>query len=147
MYPMGHPTSTSRFGGSRLRVALSGLVVLVAAAALAAPAAADSPAAAGMSIVFPSKTASVSGPGAVVLVKCAGSSARECAGTLTVEGLSENHSVSYAVARGEQRSLVVPLGGDRGFFSGIAAPKMRVVAETVQPTGGTARSVRVLRFK
>jgi hypothetical protein len=100
-----------------------------------------------MSIAFPSKTASVSGPGALVLVKCAGSGSRECAGTLTVEGLSEDHSVSYAVARGEQRSRVVPLGAEREFFTGIAAPKMRVVAETMQTTGGSVRTVRVLRFK
>ncbi len=100
-----------------------------------------------MSIAFPSKTASVSGPGALVLVKCAGSGSRECAGTLTVEGLSESHSVSYAVAKGEQRSLVVPLGAERDFFTGIAAPKMRVVAETMQSTGSSVRTVRVLRFK
>jgi uncharacterized membrane protein len=120
---------------------------VAAAAALASPAAAAPAAAPGLSIAFPSKTAGVSGPGALVTVKCAGFGGSECAGTLTVEGLSESHSVSYAVARGEKRDLVVPLGSERGFFTGIAAPKMRVVAETMQSTGSLVRTARVLRFK
>jgi hypothetical protein len=137
---------TSRIGFSRLRFLLSGLLAVAAFAACASPAAAAT-AAPVVSIAFPSKNASVSGPGALVLVKCAGSGSRECAGTLTVEGLSESHIVSYAVARGEERSLVVPLGAERDFFTGIAAPKMRVVAETMQLTGSSVRTVRVLRFK
>lgn len=144
---MAHPTSTSRFGVRWLRVALSGLGALLVAGGLASSAAASTAPGPDMSIAFPSRTASVSGPGAVVLIKCGGSAGRECAGTLTVEGLSEDHSVSYAVARGEQRSLVVPLGSERGFFTGIASPKMRVVAETMQPSGDSVRSARVLRFK
>lgn len=143
---MAHPANPSRIGFHRLRFVLAGLAIAVTAAAMASPVAA-SPAAPGMSIAFPSKTASVSGPGALVLVRCAGSGSRECAGTLTVEGLSESHSVSYAIAKGEQRSLVVPLGAERDFFTGIAAPKMRVVAETMQATGSSVRTVRVLRFK
>jgi hypothetical protein len=51
------------------------------------------------------------------------------------------------VARGEEKSLVVPLGGERRFFAGIASPKMKVVAETVQPTGCSVRTARLLRFK
>jgi hypothetical protein len=143
---MASRANTGRIGFSRPRLMLSGLVAVAAFAALASPAAATT-AAPGMSIAFPSKTASVAGPGAVVLVKCAGTGSRECAGTLTVEGLSEGHSVSYAVARGEERSLVVPLGAERDFFTGIAAPKMRVVADTMQSTGSSVRTVRVLRFK
>jgi hypothetical protein len=100
-----------------------------------------------MSIAFPSRTASVSGPGALVSVKCTGVADRECTGTMTVEGLAESHSVSYAVARGEQRNLVVPLGGERSFFAGIGAPKMKVVAETMQPSGSSVRTARLLRFK
>lgn len=129
-----------------LRLALAGIAVAVVAMAFASSATAKSTPE-GMSIAFPSKTASISGPGALVLVKCVGSGSRECAGTLTVEGLSEDHSVSYAVAKGEQRSLVVPLGSEREFFTGIAAPKMRVAAETMQPTGSSVRTVRVLRFR
>jgi hypothetical protein len=143
---MASRANTGRIGFSRLRFVLSGPVAAAALAAFASPAAAAI-AAPGMSIAFPSKTAGVSGPGAVVLVKCAGTGSRECAGTLTVEGLSEGHSISYAVARGEERSLVVPLGAERDFFTGIAAPKMRVVAETMQSTGSSVRTVRVLRFK
>ncbi len=143
---MAPTANANRIGFRHFRLVLAGLAAAVLAVAFASPAAAKSTPP-GMSIAFPSKTASVSGPGALVLVKCAGSGSRECAGTLTVEGLSESHSVSYAVAKGEQRSLVVPLGAERDFFTGIAAPKMRVVAETMQSTGSSVRTVRVLRFK
>jgi hypothetical protein len=143
---MAQPKKASRKGFGGLRFVLASLAIAVAGAARAPPAPASS-VAPGMSIAFPSKTASISGPGALVLVKCAGSGSRECAGTLTVEGLAEDHSVSYAVAKGEQRSLVVPLGAEREFFTGIAAPKMRVVADTMQSTGSSLRTVRVLRFK
>ncbi len=146
MYCMAATANPSSIGFRHLRLVLAGLTVAALAMVLASSAAARS-APDGMSIAFPSKTAGVSGPGALVLVRCAGSGNRECAGTLTVEGLSEDHSVPYAVAKGEQRSLVVPLGSEREFFTGIAAPKMRVVAETLQSTGGTVRTARVLRFK
>jgi hypothetical protein len=143
---MAPTANASGIGFRHLHLALAGLAVLAIASAFASPATARSTPP-GMSIAFPSKTASISGPGALVLVKCTGSGGRECAGTLTVEGLAEAHSVSYAVARGEQRSIVVPLGDERDFFTGIAAPKMRVAAETMQSTGSSVRTVRVLRFK
>ena len=143
---MATSESASGIGFRHLRFFLAALVTAIVAAAMLSSGAAAATAPE-MSIAFPSKTASVSGPGALVLVKCAGSGGRECAGTLTVEGLSEDHSVSYAVARGEQRSLVVPLGAEREFFTGIAAPKMRVVADTMQRTGSSVRTVRVLRFR
>jgi hypothetical protein len=143
---MAHTENASRIGFRHLRILLAGAAALIAVAAAPAPAAAKKTVA-GMSIAFPSKTAAISGPRALVLVKCTGSGGRECAGTLTVEGLAEAHSVSYAVAKGEQRSLVVPLGSERDFFSGIAAPKMRVAAETMQSTGSSVRTIRVLRFK
>ena len=143
---MAHTENASRIGFRHLRILLAGAAALIAVAAAPAVASAKTTVP-GLSISFPSKTASVSGPGALVQVKCAGSGGRECAGTLTVEGLSESHSVSYAVAKGEQRSLVVPLGAEREFFTGIAAPKMKVVAETMQSTGSSVRTARVLRFK
>jgi hypothetical protein len=111
------------------------------------PVAPEVPATSQMTVRFPSHTARVSGPGALVSVRCTGSADRECTGTLTLEGLSESHSVSYAVGRGERRQLVVPLGAERSFFDGIASPKMRVVAETMQPTGSSVRTARLLRFR
>ena len=146
---MAHSANASGIGLRRLqRFVLAGLAVAIVAVACASPAAAVAKRTPpGISIALPSKTARISGPGALVLVKCVGSGSRECAGTLTVEGLSEDHTVSYSVVKGERRSLVVPLGSEREFFTGIAAPKMRVVAETMQPTGSSVRTVRVLRFK
>jgi hypothetical protein len=127
-----------------LRLGAAGFAVALAALATASTAIAGGPE---MSIGFTQRTATVAGPGALVSVKCTGSADRECTGTLTVEGLSESHSVSYAVARGEEKSLVVPLGSERRFFAGIASPKMKAVAETMQPTGCSVRTARLLRFK
>ncbi|MBA3865342.1 MAG: hypothetical protein H0X42_03175 [Solirubrobacterales bacterium] len=130
----------------RLRFTAGALLATALVALGASSAVAKAPTPGQMSIAFPTRTASVAGPGALVSVKCTGTADLECAGTLTVEGLSEDHSVSYAVSGGEERSLVVPLGSERRFFSGIASPKMRVVAETMQPTGTLLRTARVLRF-
>ena len=142
-----HRANTSRAArpSRGLCLALAGFAVLGLAAVLVpAATAAEAPQ---MSLAFTSRTANVSGPGALVSVRCGGAADRECTGTLTVEGLAESHSVSYDVARGERRSLVVPLGSDRDFFEGIAAPKMKVVADTMQPTGSSVRTARLLRFK
>src|SRR6476619_2625314 len=139
MCPMAHLADANGIGLRHLRALFAAVAVVVALASLSAAADART-STPGMSLGFASKTARVAGPGALVLVRCAGSGSRECAGTLTVEGLSESHSVSYSVARGERRSIVVPLGAERDFFTGIAAPKMRVVAETMQSSGGSVRT-------
>jgi hypothetical protein len=141
--------NATRISGSSarrgLRAAVAGLAIAAIGVAATAPvASADSSA---MSIAFPSRAASVAGPGALVSVKCAGVSGRECAGTLTLKGLTENHQVSYSVVSGEKRTLVVPLGSERKIFAGVASPSMRVVAETMQPTGYSVKTTRVLRFK
>jgi hypothetical protein len=118
------------------------------ARALTQPTAATSTQSAAMSIDFTSPTARVVGPGALVSVRCAGTSATSCVGTLAIEAPGEQPpEVAYSVDRGEERAIVVPLGEQRTFFDGIVAVRTRVVAETVQAEGGAVRSVRTLRFK
>jgi len=111
------------------------------------PAAAAASAPQGMSLEFTKKTAKVAGPGALVSVRCVGSSATNCVGTLSIEAPGEPAEVAYSIESGEERVVVVPLGEQRAIFEGIVAVKTRVVAHTVQSEGGSVRTARTLRFK
>lgn len=117
------------------------------ASALSAPSAATASAAEGMSLEFTSKVARVAGPGALVEVRCSGSAAPGCVGTLSIGAPGEPPQVAYSIDRGEQRVVVVPLGSQRDLFDGLVSLKTRVVAQTVQEAGGSVRTARVLRFK
>lgn len=94
-----------------------------------------------MSINFPQRHASLVGPRALVAVECSGDTGYACEGTLVLSGLGGAHKVPYVIDRGETRSLTVPLGVevDRGC-------RARVVARTMQLTGGTVRTSSVLRI-
>lgn len=111
------------------------------------PTAASASAPQGMSLEFTKKTAKVAGPGALVSVRCVGSEAAGCVGTLSIEAPGEPPEVAYSIDGGEQRVVVVPLGEQRTIFDGIVAVKTRVVAHTVQAEGGSVRTARTLRFK
>ena len=118
-----------------------------AAAALASALALDTAPASKMAIEFTSATARVVGPGAVVRVRCTGVGARGCVGTLAINAPGEPPEVPYSIDRGRQQALVVPLGEQRSIFAGMVAVRSRVVARTVQSSGGSIRTARVLRFK
>ncbi len=111
------------------------------------PPAATSSAPQGMSLEFLSRTAKVAGPGALIEVRCVGTVATSCVGTVAIEAPGEPPEVAYSIDAGEKRTLVVPLGDQRGIFDGIVSVKSRVVAQTVQAEGGSVRSARTLRFK
>jgi hypothetical protein len=106
-----------------------------------------SPAPEAMSLEFLSKTAKVAGPGALVEVRCVGTTGSGCVGTVAIEAPGEPPEVAYSIERGERRTLVVPLGEQRGIFDGLVSVKSRVVAQTVQFEGGSVRTARTLRFK
>lgn len=152
------------FAAGKLRVAL-GLALIALSLALLVPAAeaktslssaralTPEPAAAAasapqsMSLEFTKKTATVAGPGALVSVRCVGSEAASCVGTLSIEAPGEPPEVAYSIDSGEERVIVVPLGEQRSIFDGIVSVKTRVVAHTVQAEGGSVRTARTLRFK
>jgi hypothetical protein len=110
-------------------------------------ASASTSAPAGMRLQFTGKVAEVAGPGALVRVKCEGTEALSCVGTLAIEAPGEPAEVAYSVDRGEERIVVVPLGSQRDLFDGLVSLKTRVVAQTLQEAGGSVRTARVLRFK
>jgi len=111
------------------------------------PPAAETSAPQGMSLEFTAKTATVAGPGALVSVRCIGTEAATCVGTLSIAAPGEPPEVPYLLEQGEERVVVVPLGSQRGIFDGIVSVKTRVVATTVQAEGGSVRTARMLRFK
>jgi len=118
------------------------------ASAVSAPPVVASSASEGMSLEFTSKVARVAGPGALVEVKCSGSEAPACVGTLAIDAPGEPPEVAYSIDSGEERVVVVPLGSQRDLFDGgLVSLKTRVVAQTVQEAGGSVRTARVLRFK
>lgn len=117
------------------------------ASAVSSPPVARTSVSAGMSLEFTSKVARVAGPGALVKVKCAGTEALSCVGTLAIDAPGEPPEVAYSIDRGEERIVVVPLGSQRDLFDGLVSLKTRVVAQTVQEAGGSVRTARVLRFK
>jgi hypothetical protein len=152
------------FGGSR-RIAALGLALAALSLAALAPVASAAPgvssaraltpeapaaeasAPQGMSLEFTANTASVAGPGALVSVRCVGTAAATCVGTLSIAAPGEPPEVAYSLSRGEDRVVVVPLGSQRSIFDGIISVKTRVVAHTVQAEGGSVRTARTLRFK
>ena len=94
-----------------------------------------------MSLRFPQRHAGLLGPRALVPVECSGEAAVACEGTLVLRGHGRTHKVPYVIQSGIRQSLVVPLGA--GVSHGSRA---RVVARTLQWTGRTVRTTRVLRI-
>jgi hypothetical protein len=94
-----------------------------------------------MSIQFPQRHADLLGPRALIPVECSGDAAVACEGTLVLSGVGGAHKVPFALQLGERRYLTVPLGDnvDHGC-------RARVVARTLQLTGGTVRTSSFLRI-
>lgn len=94
-----------------------------------------------MSIRFPQRHAVLLGPRALVPVECSGEAAAACEGTLVLRGDGGAHKVPYVIPSGVGQSLAVPLGSGADHGS-----RARVVARTVQWTGGTVWTSSVLRI-
>jgi len=94
-----------------------------------------------MSIQFPQRHADLLGPRALVPVECSGEAAAACEGTLVLRGHGGTHKVPYVIQSGVRQSLAVPLGSGADHGS-----RARVVARTLQWTGGTVRTSSVLRI-
>ncbi len=97
-----------------------------------------------MSVEFTRKRATLVGPRALVPVRCSGLAAYTCEGTLVLSGVGGAHKVPYSIERGERRILAVPLGDEDTEVD--PGRKARVVARTLQLSGGTVRTSSVLRI-
>jgi hypothetical protein len=95
-----------------------------------------------MSVEFPRRRASLIGARALVFVKCSGLASQTCEGTLVLKGPGGSHKVPYSIDRGEQQALAVPIGEGTAVSRGATA---RVVARTIQLSGSTVRTSRLLR--
>jgi hypothetical protein len=136
---------------ARPRIAALAVAALLAAAAPAASASTPEEGAASahptrMKIAFSGRTARVAGPGAIVQVRCTGTVAASCDGTLTLAVGAESQEIPYTLAGGERRILVVPLGASDGLLERAGSVTALAVAETVQPTGGVVSSKHRLRL-
>lgn len=138
--------------------ALTALAALALAATLAPAASADELAAPGeapaaeappalappVSIQFTQRSASLAGSRALVHVKCAGGG-EVCIGTLALQAPAGAHKVPFSIDRGEDQILVVPLGPDGPALGMLKS--VRVVARTLQSSGGSVDTSRVLRIR
>jgi hypothetical protein len=144
MGDMGLRATRSR----RRRLAIALLAAsAVATVASAPPVAAETPAppVPKMKLDFPAKTFRLAGPGALVYVQCVGPAAGSCIGTLALKAPFGTHEVAYALERGQKQMLVVPLGSEDELFDRIETAQ--AVAHTMQASGSSVRTARVLRAR
>lgn len=97
-----------------------------------------------MSVEFPRGHATLVGERALVFVRCSGLASETCEGTLVLHGIGGTHKVPYSIERGDSQGLTVPLGTETAVKRGSRA---RVVARTLQLTGGLVRTSRVLKVR
>jgi hypothetical protein len=100
-----------------------------------------------MKVSFPTRTARIGGPGALVQAKCTGSSAARCIGTLSLSVGGVTHKVPYSISKNRRQYLVVPLGDELERISSLRAPRAVVTARTVQSSGAALKTSRVLKLK
>lgn len=98
-----------------------------------------------MKLEFASKTFRLAGPGALIYVKCVGSTPGSCIGTLALRAPFGTHEVAYELERGERQMLVVPLGSEDELFDRIESAQ--AVAHTMQASGSSVRTSRILRAR
>jgi|GEM_PF-6598850 len=135
-----------RLGTALLATAAIGVVAVAGpAAAETAPPQVPAAEAPKMKLAFPTHTAKLAGPGALVAVKCTGAGASSCIGTLALKASVGTHEVAYEIARGERRTLIVPLGEEDRLFGSVESAE--AVARTMQDSGISVRTARVLRIR
>jgi hypothetical protein len=100
-----------------------------------------------MSLSFPRSIARIAGPGALVQVKCSGSSAARCIGTLALSAAGTVHKAPYSIGKGRRQYVVVPLGSDLDRLEGLQAARATATASTVQVGGAAVKTKRALKLK
>jgi hypothetical protein len=100
-----------------------------------------------MKVGFPTRTARLGGPGALIQAQCTGSSAARCIGTLSLSVGGVTHKVPYSISKGRKQYLVVPLGDQLERISSLRSPRAVVTARTIQTSGAALKTSRVLRLE
>lgn len=100
-----------------------------------------------MSVSFPRASARIAGPGALIQVKCSGSSAARCVGTLSLSAAGTVHKAAYSIGRGRRQYVVVPLGSDLDLLEALQAPRATATASTIQVGGAAVKTKRALKLK
>jgi hypothetical protein len=100
-----------------------------------------------MTVSFPRASARIAGPGALVQVKCSGSSAARCMGTLSLSAAGTVHKAPYSISRGRRQYVVVPLGTDLDRIGGRGAARATATASTIQVGGAAVMTRRALKLK
>jgi hypothetical protein len=105
------------------------------------------PASKRMTLSFPRRTARIAGPGALVQVRCTGSSAARCIGTLSLTAAGAVHKAPYSIGKGRRQYVVVPLGSDLRLLDGLDTARATATASTVQLGGAAVTTKRALELK
>jgi hypothetical protein len=100
-----------------------------------------------MTVSFPNSVARIAGPGALVQVRCTGSSAARCIGTLSLTAAGTVHKAPFSISKGRRQYVVVPLGDDLALLDGLHAARVTATASTVQSGGAAVRTKRALKLK
>jgi hypothetical protein len=100
-----------------------------------------------MTVRFPRASARIAGPGALVQVRCTGSSAARCIGTLVLNAAGTVHKAPFSISKGRKQYVVVPLGSDLDQIDGLDAARATATASTVQVGGAAVKTKRALKLK
>jgi hypothetical protein len=98
-----------------------------------------------MEIHFLSRAAQVSGGKAPILVRCTGSVADGCVGTLTLRIHGKTYKKVYTVASGKKKKVAVPLGGTALDSGGSV--RAAAIASTSQPSGKPVKTRHTLTIR
>jgi hypothetical protein len=99
-----------------------------------------------MSISFPTASVAIVDGKAEVLVKCSGTTAQRCVGTLTVKFQGQPSKASYSVPQGKKKTIKVPLGTNLGVAE-EGTPTIVATARTKQASGTPVKTTRKLHLK
>lgn len=100
-----------------------------------------------MSVGFPKPTFTIAGGEARVAVKCSGSTAQRCVGTLTLKVRDTAHKAAFSVPRGRRTVVEVPLGPSTTLLESAAQPTVLAVARTEQASGAPVKTRRRLQLR
>jgi hypothetical protein len=98
-----------------------------------------------MSLKFVGGNAVISGKDAAVKVRCLGSTAKRCVGTLTLKVDGKPAKASYSVAAGKSATVKVPLA-EEGAADRGASTTASATAKTLQTSGGAVTTKQTLHL-